>query len=310
MPRRILPPEGGSHERPWAYNARHAEALRNPRPMAQPLKLRRGLEWTALAFFVVAVIALAASPLLRSKPTARQIRQKLWLELRPVTLESCTMKRVGSPNDGGYLMCGNLLGAIQSAYSYGIGPGDDWGCEISVSYGVSVHQYDCFNPTQPACPGGRPVFHDECIGPKANILESRAFDTLTSQIRKNGDAGKRLVVKIDVEGAELDSLLATPDRVLDRIDQLAMELHGADRRFLDLVRKLKRTFHVVHLHFNNQACSVRWKPFPAWAYQVLFVNKRIGVRDPTMPTPTLPHALDAPDYSLGHDCQLPGPIEP
>jgi len=278
--------------------------------MAQPVKLRRGLKSTALAIFVMAVIALAASPLPRSKPTARQIRQKLLMELRPVTLENCTMKRVGSSNDGGYLMCGNLLGAIQSAYSYGIGPGDDWGCEISRSYGVSVHQYDCFNPTQPACPGGRPVFHDECIGPKGDILESRVFDTLTSQIRKNGDAGKRLVVKIDVEGAELDSLLATPDRVLDRIDQLAMEIHGADRRFLDLVRKLKRTFHLVHLHFNNQACSVRWKPFPAWAYQVLFVNKRIGVPDPTLPTPTLPHALDAPDYSLGEDCQLPGPIEP
>lgn len=262
----------------------------------------------ALTIFVVAVIALAASSQLHPKPTALQIRQRLLLELQPVALENCTMKRIGSPNDGGYLMCGNLLGHIQSAYSYGIGPSDDWGCEVSRGHAVSVHQYDCFDASRPACPGGRPVFHDECIGAKADIVEARVFDTLTRQISKNGDAGKTLVVKIDVEGAELDSLLATPDRVLDRIDQLAMELHGADRRYLEMVRKLKRTFHLVHLHFNNQACSVRFKPLPAWAYQVLFVNKRIGVLDPALRTPALPHILDAPDYSQGHDCQVPGPM--
>jgi hypothetical protein len=66
---------------------------------------------------------------------------------------------------------------------------------------------------------------------------------------------------------------------------------------------LKRTFHPVHLHFNNQACSVRYKPFPASAYQVLFVNKRIGTADRSLPRPTLPHPLDAPDYALGRECQ-------
>ena len=109
-------------------------------------------------------------------------------------------------------------------------------------------------------------------------------------------------------GPSSSQLLATPDRVLDRMDQLAMEIHGADERFLALVRKLKRTFHLVHLHYNNQACSPRYRPLPAWAYQVLFVNKRIGVRDPTRPAPTLPHPLDAADYSLGR--RLPGAGEP
>jgi hypothetical protein len=153
------------------------------------------------------------------------------------------------------------------------------------------------------------VFHDECIGSRAARVDSRAFDSLTSQVSRNGDAGRTLVLKIDVEGAELDSLLSTPDRVLDRIDQMAMEIHGADRRYLDLVRKLKRTFHLVHLHFNNQACSVRFKPLPAWAYQVLFVNKRIGVLDHAGPAPVLPNLLDAPDYLMGHDCQTLGPFE-
>jgi len=267
--------------------------------------VRKGVKWTALVTFLVSVAALGAAPALYPKPTARQLRERLLKELQPVALENCTMERFGSPNDGGYLMCGNLLGRIQSAYSYGIGPSDDWGCEVSLRFGVSVHEYDCFDPSRPACPKGRLVFHDECIGGIATTQDARLFDTLTHQISKNGDAHKTLVVKIDVEGAELDSLLATPDAVLDRIDQLAMEIHGADGRFLNLVRKLKRTFHLVHLHFNNQACSVRYKPLPAWAYQVLLVNKRIGLLAAGAPTPALPNRLDAPDYVMGHECQSP-----
>jgi hypothetical protein len=271
---------------------------------------RRRVLSSMLVVFTIAVVALAAWPAATSKPTARQIREKLLVELRPVVLKNCTMQRFGSANDGGYLMCANLLGNIQSGYSYGIGPADDWGCEISRTHAVPVHQYDCFDPGRPQCPGGQTLFHDECIGPESTTIESRIFDTLTSQIRRNGDAGKTLVVKIDVEGAELESLLSTPDRVLDRIDQLAMEVHGANERYLELVKRLKRTFHLVHLHYNNQACSNRYRPLPAWAYQVLFVNKRIGIVDPAKPTPPLPHPLDARDYAIGKDCQVPSPIEP
>jgi hypothetical protein len=279
--------------------------------MSTPQLTRKGstLGWIALTAFVVMVGALVALPLLRRPLTARQIRSQLLMELRPVALKNCTFRRFGGANDGGYLMCANLLGNVKSAYSYGIGPADDWGCDVSQRYGLTVHQYDCFSPPLAGCPNDRSVFHNECIGPRRTMIESRAFDTLESQIAKNGDAGKALVVKMDIEGAELASLMATPAAVLDRFDQFAMEIHGTDRWFLAMIRKLKRTFYLVHLHYNNQACTIlKSSPLPASAYQVLFVNKRIGVLDPTR-QPTLPNPLDAPDYAMGRDCQIPGPIE-
>jgi hypothetical protein len=264
----------------------------------------------ALVVVIVTAIGSGLRPFLRrTPPTARQIRQMLLKELQPVALKNCTLERFGSANDGGYLMCGNLLGNVQSAYSYGVGADDNWGCQVSRRLGVAVHRYDCFDPAQPDCPGGRPEFHDECIGPRTEAVDSRLFDTLTRQFSKNGDATKRLVVKIDVEGAELESLMATSDRVLARIDQLAMEIHGANARYLELVRKLKRTFHVVHIHFNNSVCSPRWDPLPARAYEVLLVNKRIAIVDPSLPRPVLPNALDTPDNLLKVDCQVTGPLE-
>ena len=160
---------------------------------------------------------------------------------------------------------------------------------------MPVHQYDCFTPHRPSCAGGRTIYHDECIGPKEETIDRRPFDTLANQIAKNADSGRRLIVKMDIEGAEWDSLLATPDEVLDRIDQLPIELHGVNEpRFLELVRKLKKTFYPVSLHFNNFACVADVEPFPALAYQVLFVNKRLAVVDPSRPGRAARYLLPTP----------------
>jgi hypothetical protein len=185
-----------------------------------------------------------------------------------------------------------------------VGPNDDWGCDVSRTFQVPVHQYDCFDPARPTCEGGRFVFHNECIGARAETVESRVFDTLTNQIAKNGEMGRRMVVKIDVEGAEWDSLLGTPDEVLARIDQIPMELHGVnDQRFLETIRKLKRTFYVVNLHFNNFACRREYQPLRSYAYQVLLVNRRIGVLDESRQPPAALRALNAPDFPELPDCQ-------
>jgi hypothetical protein len=249
-----------------------------------------------------------AQPPVTSETTSRT-RQALWDELRPVTLANCSFKRFGGGNDGGYVMCYNLL-EVETGYSYGIGSNDDWGCEVSKTYGIPMHQYDCFSLPALTCARGRFVPHDECVGPTTETVEGRFFDTISNQIERNGDRGKRMVVKIDIEGAEWAALAATPDEVLERIDQLPMELHGVDdAQMLSVVRKLKRTFHLVHVHFNNHACDPALDPFPAKAYQVLFVNKRIGiVGTPKRGTPP-PQTFDAPDNPHAPDCQLPSRSE-
>jgi hypothetical protein len=237
--------------------------------------------------------------------TGRQRRQNLLDELQPVRLKNCRLRRFGGRHDGGYLMCENLIKGAESAYSYGIAGEDNWGCDLSTKYDLAVHQYDCFDTRQPVCEGGHFAFHSECIAGITTNVESRPYDTLIRQISRNGDAGKRLIVKMDVEGAEWDALLATPDSVLDRIAQLPMEFHGTNGpRFLELVRKLKRTFHLVHIHFNNWACTKSVQPFPSSAFQVLWVNKRIGILDDSAQPPVVPNPADAPDNPELPDCQL------
>lgn len=237
-------------------------------------------------------------------PDAASIRSALFAELQPVPLSNCELRRFGEPNDGGYLMCANLLGSVRAGYSYGINGYDQWGCDVSRALRVPVHQYDCFNVARPACAAGTTVFHAECVGASPSKDDAgRIFDTIARQLQANGNAADRLVVKMDVEGAEWDTLLTAPADVLDRIDQLVLEFHGVNqRKFVSVVRRLKRYFHVVHVHHNNYACQSGLEPFPSWAYEVLFVTRRLGVAAGS-PAPPALHPLDAPNTRDRPDCQ-------
>jgi hypothetical protein len=263
---------------------------------------RKWIRRAAVSILLLSAVAFTAAQV-RSRAT-RAVREALFAEIEPVALKNCTFKRYGSTNDGGYLMCENLISGIESAYSYGIDREDNWGCDVSKQFSVPIHQYDCFTTHRPACAGGTFVFHDECVGPRNETIEGQPFDTIANQIQKNGDSGKRILLKIDVEGAEWDSLMQTPDSVLERIDQMPMELHGVNRpRFLETIRKLKRTFYIVNLHYNNWGCSGEIAPFLAPAYQVLLVNKRVGVLDPSVPAPAPPSPLNAPDNPKRPECR-------
>ena len=256
------------------------------------------LFWT-LSFSMYGV-ASAAEPLDEAG------RAAFLAELQPVTLKNCTLKRFGSANDGGYLVCDNLSEGVQSGYSYGVGPNDQMGCDISKRYHVTVHEYDCFDPARPKCEGGVFKFHNECLAPRAmRDKNHRVFDSLQNQFAKNGDAGKRLFVKIDIEGAEWEALLATPDDVLERIDQIPMELHvfkGVTPLHLQVIKKLKKTFYVVNLHYNNFACNPKMKPLRGTAFEVLLVNKRLGELDAAAPVPAPLSPLNAPDNPKTPEC--------
>jgi hypothetical protein len=248
----------------------------------------------------------------QARPPAEEMqRRELFDMLQPVALANCQLERFGETNDGGYLMCANLLGGVQAGYSYGINGYDKWGCDISTRLGVAVHQYDCFNTTQPACPSGQTIFHPECVGETAKTVEGRRFDTMSNQLAFNGDRSRRVVLKIDVEGAEWHSLLFAPDEVLARIDQLAVEFHWSkddqghwrhEDAHLAVVRRLKQFFEIAHLHFNNGSCTEDLAPFPSWAYEALFVNKQLAVVDPGKEVHGL-HPLDAPNDPSRADCQ-------
>jgi hypothetical protein len=257
-----------------------------------------------VASLVFVVVALLEAKDVYRWSALRGLRTSLLAAIRPVRLSNCTMKRFGAPNDGGYVLCENLASQAKSAYSYGIDGRDEWGCDIFRAYHLPIHQYDCFNLKRPVCENAQFDFHEECVGPGNARLGTRQYDSLTNQVVRNGDAGKHLLVKMDVESAEWDVFASTSDSMLESVDQLVVEFHELDDpRYIDIIEKLKKTFHIVNVHFNNYACMWWSKPFPALAFEILMVNKRLGVLDTSNPWAAYPNPLDAPNKSSRKDCQ-------
>jgi Methyltransferase FkbM domain len=231
-----------------------------------------------------------------------EVRKALFAEIQPVHLTNCELRRFGEPNDGGYPLCVNLLEGVKVGYSYGIAGYDRWGCEVSRHLHVPVHEYDCFDLRAPACPDGRTVFHGECIGTVKETQDGRPFDTMSNQFARNENTSTRVVMKIDVEGAEWDAFLLAPDSTLSQLDQIDVEFHHVeDAKYVESIRRLKQFFYVAHVHYNNFSCDPLADPFPAWAFEVLLVNKRIAMSDGSPAPPA--SGVDAPNDGSAADCQ-------
>ena len=76
------------------------------------------------------------------------------------------------------------------------------------------------------------------------------------------------------------------------------------RRYPQAVARLRQFFEIAHIHYNNASCVADLAPFPSFAYEVLFVSKRLAVVDPSR-KPARPHPEDARNNSSLADCQPP-----
>jgi len=68
---------------------------------------------------VVAAFTAAAVVLINARvhqAAGRELREIILAELQPVALKNCTLKRFGSANDGGYLMCENLIEPLDDQF--------------------------------------------------------------------------------------------------------------------------------------------------------------------------------------------------
>src|SRR5437763_6317594 len=148
-------------------------------PQTQTIQPRNLLR-IRIAFVIITVTVAATIVIsdLRRRAAGRELPEAILAELQPVALKNCTLKRFGSANDGGYLMCENLIEPLAAAYSYGVGRNDDWGCEVSRRYHAPVQQYDCFDPARPTCNNGTFVFHNECVGDRTGYRGFRFVDHL------------------------------------------------------------------------------------------------------------------------------------
>lgn len=190
-------------------------------------------------------------------------------------------RRVGSRGDGGYVVWDDGLEPLCVAVlSYGVDTNVDFEMELA-SYGAKVLMFD-HTVAAPSRRHPRAAFCREALA--AHCAEG-VCGTLSAHLARLAPVpGARVLLKLDVEGAEFDAILCTPPEVLARFSQICIELHwlarpsrGGDFRTKALaLERLAEHFVILHAHANNygDVLEVGGVAVPD-VLEALYVNRKL-----------------------------------
>jgi len=178
--------------------------------------------------------------------------------LRPVD-GGYELIRLGPEGDGGYLVPDDLAG-IEYAYSPGVSTESGFEAALAArGQRVFLADYSVDGPAQrnPAF-----VFEKKFVGG----LSDDVYMTLAQWKEATiGAYDGDLLLQMDTEGAEYETLLAAPAALLAQFRLMVIEFHYLhellNKRYFELVsrafQKLLQTHTVVHIHPNNCCGSVK-----------------------------------------------------
>lgn len=221
--------------------------------------------------------------------------------LRPVTTEFELM-RVGGEEDGGYLIPDDLQGVV-ALFSPGVAKSATFELEIA-ERGIRSFLAD-FSVEESPCDHENIEFDKKYIGSKNNDQ----FITLTDWIQsKYIPEDADLLLQMDIEGSEYETILSTSAIVLRRFRILVIEFHYLDKvstyfgnkMAIETLNKILLDFEIVHIHPNN-CCP----PFSIHGFkvhpcmEVTFLRRDRFVD--SIPTSRFPHTLDRPNIKSKGD---------
>lgn len=238
--------------------------------------------------------------------TERELLEKIVLKFKAID-GGISLIRMGGNYDGGYLIPDDLEG-IKYSFSPGVSNIANFESDC-LQRGIISFLADYSVDKPPLnLPGCR--FLKKFVGAYNNdttiTLEKWISESLPP------DYSDDLMMQMDIEGAEYETLLATPDAILEKFRIILVEFHNFNQ--LDnkphynlvnaTIEKIRERFEPVHLHANNyeKVANVNGVLMPN-AIEVTFLRKdRIkeykGLR-------VLPHILDLPNNPEWADVELP-----
>lgn len=202
--------------------------------------------------------------------------------------------RVGSKGDGGYLIPNDLDG-IEYCFSPGVSDLADFESQLA-DLNIKSFMADY---SVASLPMSRPefTFDKKFLGSS----DRDPYFTLASWKEKylNGYTGD-LLLQMDIEGYEYETILSTPETLLDQFRIMVIEFHELDKLFdafdftliSSCFERLLQFFYVVHIHPNNTSEVVKRGEIAVPAVmEFTFLNKR-RANNKTAQT-AFPHPLDA-----------------
>ena len=215
--------------------------------------------------------------------------------------------RVGGDNDGGYLLPDDMAGI---KYCFSPGVADTASFELDcLDRGIPSFLAD-YSVDAPPIELAGCEFSKKFVGSVNNDQFMTLDQWVAVSLKSERDS--ELILQMDIEGAEYETLLATTNETLTRFRIMVVEFHNMeslrDQCFCQIVlstlRRIREKFDVVHVHPNN-CCgitSINGVKLPT-VFETTFLRKdRVKSRKPVK---LLPHPLDQPNLPLRADITLP-----
>jgi hypothetical protein len=218
------------------------------------------------------------------------------------------LQRVGSLNDGGYVVPEKLLSKINLAVNIGIGNETSLDQDL-LNRGIMIHAYDPYIDSHPIENTKHIKFFKQGLSSSAsdsNIGIREILSNADNFIDEKGNAFKCLF--IDIEGSEWEHFKDVGELdLLKNFSFIVFELHDLlkaismqeDLHFLNIVKILKQisnNFEICHISGNNSssAFSFQNKIFPD-VLELTLINKLEIFPDMERDSNLMPISLNDPN---------------
>jgi hypothetical protein len=231
-----------------------------------------------------------------ARRTPQPALRALLSALRPLE-PGIPLIRVGPENDGGYLVPDDLDG-IRHLFSPGVSNESGFEAQLA-ERGMQVFLAD-HSVAAPAVTHPRFIFDKRFVG----CMTDERYMTLDDwhAAKLGADADAELLLQMDIEGAEYETLLAASPRLLGRFRIMVIEFHSLDQLWNEpfffvvsrLFQKLLSTHAVVHIHPNNCCGSAKSAGLEIPRIAEFTLLRKDRLRTSSFRT-AFPHPLDRPN---------------
>ncbi len=203
--------------------------------------------------------------------------------------------RIGPQANGGYLLTDEITN-ITSCFSPGVGQVCDFELDIA-NRGIKVFFAD---GTVKKLPKDHNQFN--FIAKNLGSINNKNTMTLESWVNDSVDKSENdLLLQIDIEGAEYETIIACPESVIQRFKIIVGEFHNLDqlwnRPYFEIIsaafQKILKTHICIHNHPNNYRRPTTYNNITIPTITEISFLRRDAISGPFKFANIFPHPLDS-----------------
>jgi len=206
--------------------------------------------------------------------------------------------RYGPKIDGGYVLNKKYFEICDTLYTYGVGNDIAFEQDVLIKYpNLKIHLYD-HTPLVTINIGDDMIFHKNGL----SLEKNEDCDTFRNHVIINKDEDKKITLKIDIDGYEIEFFKNINIATLKNVIQLVIEFHIEKESDIYSMEKaienINRLFYCFHIHQNDHRglINLNGNKFPEVS-EITFINKTYLSYTPKFANKKYP--INAIDFSNG-----------